>query len=107
MYTKPTFVHPIASPAAAVTAAYSAQQLAALYASAGIPPPGGHGGAGGGDRHSPQQIPGALSAAATMQQAPGVFGREGEREKHYRSLLHPTGSCIEILSPLFCLGTIL
>jgi len=74
----PSIPYPgIASPAAAVTAAYSAQQLAALYASAGIPPPGGHGGAGGGDRHSPQQIPGALSAAATMQQAPGVFGREG------------------------------
>ena len=75
--TKPSFV-PIASPAAAVTAAYSAQQLAALYASA-IPPPAGHGGGagGGGGGGSPQQIPGALSPAAAMQQAPGVFGREG------------------------------
>ena len=75
------YLVPIANPA---NLAYSAQQLAALYASA-IPGAGGGGAGGAGAAGNPQQIPGALSAAAaaSMQQAPGVFGREGRIKERY------------------------
>ena len=79
MSTKAYFL-PTANPA---NLAYSAQQLAALYASA-IP---GGGNGGGGAAGNQQQIPGALSAAAaSMQQAPGMFGREGRLKEEFSLL---------------------
>ena len=77
MSTKAYFL-PTANPA---NLAYSAQQLAALYASA-IPGGAGAGGGGAGGAGAaagnPQQI---------MQQAPGVFGREGRLKEQIYSLL--------------------
>ena len=76
MSTKAYFL-PAANPA---NLAYSAQQLAALYASA-IPGAAGAGGGGAGgagaSAGNPQQI---------MQQAPGVFGREGRLKEQYSLL---------------------
>ena len=76
MSTKAYFL-PTANPA---NLAYSAQQLAALYASA-IPGAAGAGGGGAGGAGAaagnPQQI---------MQQAPGVFGREGRPKEQYSLL---------------------
>ena len=77
MSTKAYFL-PTANPA---NLAYSAQQLAALYAASAIPGAAGAGGGGAGGAGAaagnPQQI---------MQQAPGVFGREGRLKEQYSLL---------------------